>query len=196
MRKYILVLLILLAACAPRAKHTEVSPTPASQAAVPTTASPSTIPATIPPANNGTPTPATAVNADIIPASFFAMNTVNPDDYPKLTFGTLSHPEIGAWAWIEKTKGVYDFSLFDKYISNAAAHGLVDGTNTVDMSITLGETPSWAAADPEIVQNNKGFNVVYIRPCKRPGLGRFCDCGNETLQRRHRASYPLLRIVE
>jgi len=45
-----------------------------------------------------------------IPPSFFAMNTVDENDYPKLTFGTLSHPAIGSWAWIERTKGQYDFS--------------------------------------------------------------------------------------
>jgi hypothetical protein len=82
-----------------------------------------------------------------IPPSFFSMTTVNGNDYPKLTFGTLAHPEIGAWAWIEKTKGVYDFALFDKCVSDAKAHGLGDATNTVSLAITLGSMPPWAAAN-------------------------------------------------
>jgi hypothetical protein len=83
------------------------------------------------------------------------VTTVNGNDYPKLTFGTLAHPEIGAWAWIEKSKGVYDFALFDKYVSDAKAHGLVDATNTVSLAITLGSTPPWAAADPRSCETVK-----------------------------------------
>jgi len=114
--------------------------------------------------SGSTNAPLVAISADTIPASFFAMNTVNPDDYPKLAFGTLSHPEIGAWAWIEQKKGVYDFSIFDKYIRDAAAHGLVDGTNTVNMSMTLGETPPWAAADPKSCKTIKGLSWCTSGP--------------------------------
>ena len=164
MKKYVLVILILLATCAPRAKATRVNPTQASQPSAPTIAPHSTAAATPTANNNVSPTPSVAMSADTIPASFFAMDTVNPDDYPKLTFGTLSHPEIGAWAWIEQNKGVYDFSIFDKYIRDAAAHGLVDGTNTVNMSMTLGETPPWAAADPKSCKTIKGFSWCTSGP--------------------------------
>jgi len=84
------------------------------------------------------------------------MTTVDVIDYPKVTFGTLAHPEIGAWNWIERSKGVYDFSIFDRAVSNAVAHGLVDATNTVSMAITLGSTPPWAAADPSSCAGVKG----------------------------------------
>jgi hypothetical protein len=84
------------------------------------------------------------------------MTTVDENDYPKLTFGTLAHPEIGAWAWIEQSKGSYDFSLFDKYVSGAVGHGLVDTTNTVSLAITLGSAPPWAAADPRSCATFKG----------------------------------------
>ncbi|MGA9100127.1 MAG: hypothetical protein WB392_14480 [Methanotrichaceae archaeon] len=92
-----------------------------------------------------------------IPPSFFAMTTVNISDYPKLTFGTLAHPEIGAWAWIERSKGTYDFTIFDKYVNAAKAHGLVDANNTVNMAITLGTTPPWAAADARSCTMVKGI---------------------------------------
>ena len=165
MQKYIFVVLILmLAACAPRVRHIENGPKQASPPVTPPSVSPSTnIPAS-PSVNNVLSTPSTAIDPDSIPATFFAINTVNPDDYPKLTFGTLSHPEIGAWAWIEKSKGIYDFNLFDKYISDAAAHGLVDGTKTVNMTMTLGETPPWAASDPKSCKTNKGFTWCTSGP--------------------------------
>jgi phospholipase C len=97
-----------------------------------------------------------APGAEALQPSFFAMTTVDPADYPKLTFGTLAHPEIGAWAWIERSKGSYDFTLFDKYVSDAMAHGLVDSTNTVSLAITLGSTPPWAAADPRSCATVRG----------------------------------------
>ena len=97
-----------------------------------------------------------ATDSGAFPPSFFSMTTVNENDYPKLTFGTLAHPEIGAWAWIERSKGSYDFTLFDKYVSDAAGHGLVDTTNTVSLAITLGMTPPWAAADPRSCATVKG----------------------------------------
>ena len=90
MRKYIFVVLILmLAACAPRVRHTENRPTQASQPVTQTSVSPSTnIPAS-PSVNNVLPTPSTAIDPNSIPATFFAMNTVNPDDYPKLASGNI-----------------------------------------------------------------------------------------------------------
>jgi hypothetical protein len=111
--------------------------------------------------------PSASSDPQAIPPSFFAMTTVNGNDYPKLTFGTLAHPEIGAWAWIERSKGSYDFSLFDKYVSAAVAHGLVDSTNTVSLAITLGTTPPWAAADP--------------RSCTAKGMAR-CTSGPANIQ--------------
>ena len=138
-RLFLLGSMFIVCACGLMGKliPSEVSPTQAGQPILPTTA-------------------AATSNPDAIPPSFFAMTTVDGADYPKLQFGTMAHPEIGAWAWIEKTKGTYDFSLFDRYVSEAAAHGLVDGTNTVSLAITLGFTPSWAAADPKSCAMHRG----------------------------------------
>jgi hypothetical protein len=110
------------------------------------------------------PAPLSEVPPGTIPPTFFSMNTVNASDYPGLTFGTLSHPEIGAWAWIEKSKGTYDFSLFDNYIGDAKAHALVDSTNTVNMAMTLGTTPPWAAADPSSCATTKGVGRCTSGP--------------------------------
>lgn len=84
----------------------------------------------------------------VIMPSFFAMNTVKPDDYPKVPFGTLGHPGVGVWPWIERQKGVYDFTQVDAYVDAAVKHGLVDATNTVSMAITLGWSPQWYASNP------------------------------------------------
>jgi len=169
MRKILLVILTLtLASCTPRAGRAEAQPTEAGQSVVPTIASPLNTITSSPTANVAVPTVPTPIDPNTIPASFFAMNTVNPDDYPKLTFGTLSHPEVGAWAWVEKTKGVYDFSLFDHYVSDAVAHGLEDSTNTVNVAITLGETPPWATSDPS--------------SCKPRHDNTFCSSGPANIQ--------------
>ena len=102
-----------------------------------------------------------------VPPSFFGMTTVDGTDYPGVNFGTLGHPRVGAWPWIEKTKGNFDFTVFDRYVDAAAAHGLVDDTNTVDLAITLGGTPAWAAADPA--------------SCRDVGV-QFCTSGPAHLQ--------------
>jgi len=82
-----------------------------------------------------------------IPATFFAMSAVR-GDYPMVTIGTLAHQEF-AWGRIEKSKGNFDFSLFDAYMADAQQHGLVDAaTNTANFAMTLAAgTPGWAVAD-------------------------------------------------
>jgi polysaccharide biosynthesis protein PslG len=110
------------------------------------------------------PTLQQATGPNSIPATFFSMNMTDEEDYPKVTFGTLSHPAIGTWAWVEQTQGKLDFSKFDTKISAAVAHGLVDATtNTAEVSITLGMTPPWAAADP--------------KSCKTTGSITWCTSG-------------------
>ena len=161
----LVVLMFLLVACTLRAKHHEINPTPTNQLILPATTTSSTNVFATVTANFSSPTPAVIANADTIPPSFFAMNTVDENDYPKLTFGTLSHPAIGTWAWIERTKGQYDFSMFDKDISAAVAHGLVNkATNTASVAITLGETPPWAAADPKSCKTTSGLTWCTSGP--------------------------------
>ncbi len=162
MRRLILaVSALMLVACLLPGVQLPAGGAPTSQPATASVAAPSpNAPAT----PGTTQPPPDAAQADAIPASFFAMNTVDPNDDPKLNFGTLAHPEIGAWAWIEKSQGVYDFTLFDRYVRLAQAHGLVDATNTVSLAITLGLTPPWAAADPASCQTTRGFTRCTSGP--------------------------------
>jgi uncharacterized protein (TIGR03437 family) len=81
-----------------------------------------------------------------IPPTFFAMSGVN-GAYPPLWMGTLAHQEF-AWTAIERSRGVFDFSLFDGYVATAVQNGLVDSTNTADVAVTLASgTPAWAVAN-------------------------------------------------
>jgi hypothetical protein len=89
--------------------------------------------------------PAAAQRA--VPRSFFAMSTVDPGDFPQPDIGAVGHLYF-AWTLIEGTKDKFDFTQFDALINAARQRGLVDSTNTVQMAVTLGTTPQWAAADP------------------------------------------------
>src|ERR1700693_18265 len=73
-----------------------------------------------------------------VPSSFFAMSALPVTDFPAVNIGALAHPGF-AWQTIERSRGNFDFQVFDNYVAGAQAHGLVDPTtNTVNMSITLG----------------------------------------------------------
>jgi len=98
---------------------------------------------------------------------FFGITTTSSADFPKVTVGALGHPTSLAWAWIEKSKGVYDFSGFDGYVAAASRQGLLDtATNTVELTMTFGYTPQWAAADPASCANPHGFWRCTSGPAK------------------------------
>jgi uncharacterized protein (TIGR03437 family) len=105
-----------------------------------------------------------AQTARPIPASFFGATTIQAPDYPKFAIGLLGHPSTLAWGWIERSKGVYNFSGFDSYVTQAVQHGLVDDTNTVDMAITFGSTPQWAAADTRTCTSPNGVPICTSPP--------------------------------
>jgi uncharacterized protein (TIGR03437 family) len=89
-----------------------------------------------------------------IPSTFFAMSA-NGGNYPRVTIGTLAHQSF-AWPVIEPSRGKFNFQVFDNYLADAQAHGLVDpATNTVNMAMTLAAgTPGWAVADQKSCGNN------------------------------------------
>jgi hypothetical protein len=93
---------------------------------------------------------AQVTQAAAIPPSFFGVSQWNPNAFPEVNFGFLAH---GPFSWAEIEPAPLDFSgisLFDSYVSQAMDRGLPyydPSTNTVNMAITLGLTPSWATAD-------------------------------------------------
>jgi hypothetical protein len=86
--------------------------------------------------------------AGSLPASFFALNNVDPTDDPSvdgLTYGAVGHPIRLAWPYIETSRGVYDFSFYDEYAAIAPRQGSTG--NIAVMDLTLGITPGWAIAN-------------------------------------------------
>ena len=86
-----------------------------------------------------------------IPASFMGMNTVKATDFPPLPVGMLGHPPTLAWGWIERSRGQFTWTGFDNYVDDAASRG-------IDMVLTFGSTPGWAAANPSSC--HVSFNVT------------------------------------
>jgi hypothetical protein len=98
-----------------------------------------------------------------IPATFFAMNVSEADDYPSLPFGTLGHPATYAWSWTERTKGNFSWTIFDRFVEAARSHGLVDSNGVVNIVITLGLTPGWAVSERHNCEDKFG-----LRQCTDP----------------------------
>jgi hypothetical protein len=83
-----------------------------------------------------------------LPASFFALNNVDPTDDPAadgMTYGAVGHPIRLAWPYIETSRGVYDFSFYDEYAAIAPRQGATG--NIAVMDLTLGMTPGWAISN-------------------------------------------------
>jgi len=105
---------------------------------------------------SGSLTATTAINLTIIvppppgslPASFFALNNVDPTDDPTadgMSYGAVGHPIRLAWPYIETARGVFDFSFYDEYAAIAPREG-PNGIVAV-MDLTLGMTPGWAVSN-------------------------------------------------
>ena len=81
-----------------------------------------------------------------VPASFFALNNVEPSDDPALdgmSYGAIGHPIRLAWPYIEGAKGSFDFSFYDQYANSAPT----DQNGVALFDLTLGMTPGWAVAN-------------------------------------------------
>jgi hypothetical protein len=133
--------------------------TPTSQSTLTLTVSSSAVagPATISvTGTSGTITATATLNLTIIvpppagslPASFFALNNVDPTDDPAtdgMSYGAVGHPIRLAWPYIETSRGVYDFSFYDQYAAIAPREGAT--SNIAVMDLTLGMTPAWAISN-------------------------------------------------
>lgn len=62
--------------------------------------------------------------------------------FPDVSFGMLRLWDAGVtWAKLEPEKGRFDFSVLDRYVSEAQARGQ-------EVILTLGQSPTWASARP------------------------------------------------
>jgi len=80
-----------------------------------------------------------------VPSSLFSMLTHGRNDWPTVPVTGLRLWSTGTyWYMMNPSKGVYDYTTFDNWISTAQANG-------VDLTYTFGETPAWASSDPTAV---------------------------------------------
>jgi hypothetical protein len=102
------------------------------------------------------------------------MTTVDPKDFPAVPIGSVGHPSALAWGWIEQQQGVYTWSMYDQYVSDAQSHGQYDAsTNTVDFVITFGDTPPWAASDLTNCNTNGGLETCPSPPANMSDFQAF-----------------------
>ena len=100
-----------------------------------------------------------------MPASFFALNNVDPTDDPAadgMLYGAVGHPIRLAWPYIETSRGTYDFSFYDQYAAIAPKEG--PGGTVAVMDLTLGITPGWAVADQSTCRALNGGAVGCQAP--------------------------------
>ncbi len=109
-----------------------------------------------------------------IPASFFGVSSVAPNDMPKISYGLLGHGFM-AWPFTAKCKPsgnamdpsnpCYSWSGLDKYVNGAKNAGLVDESGAVLTNIVLGGgTPAWTVADQSTCKLKSGVYVCSIPP--------------------------------
>jgi len=113
-----------------------------------------------------TPPPTTPpASSNGIPASFFALNNVNPGDNPAtdgMSYGAVGHPIKLAWPYIETARGIFDFSFYDQYVAIAPREGT--NGNVAVMDLTLGMTPSWAVTDQSTCRSAPDGTVLCQAP--------------------------------
>ena len=83
-----------------------------------------------------------AAGAQVQP-SFFGMGVTTSLDFPKVAYGTLSHPPV-AWTTVEgKARGTYNWMNMDPFVNHAPR----DADGVAQIVLTMGWTPGWAVAD-------------------------------------------------
>src|SRR5258708_884758 len=78
--------------------------------------------------------------AGSLPASFFALNNVDPTDDPSadgMSYGAVGHPTRLSWPYIETSRGVYDFSFYDEYASIAPRTGSTGNIAVIDLTLGM-----------------------------------------------------------
>jgi hypothetical protein len=84
--------------------------------------------------------------ADGVPSIYMGMQmnsgTIARQPWPSAPFGAQRLWDSGvSWQDINTADGAYDWTLLDKWLSEARVHN-------VDILYTFGETPTWASSDP------------------------------------------------
>jgi hypothetical protein len=131
-----------------------------------------------------------------IPPQFFAVNPWDSNKFPTVSFGMIAHPEF-AWPAIENSRGHYDFSKIDAFINDARTQGgFIDpNTNTINMGLTLGLTPSWAVADQSTCTRNAGGT---LKQCAAPpdNIADWQDFITHLVQHYNGTTQPHMKFYE
>jgi hypothetical protein len=87
-----------------------------------------------------------------VPATYFAMHILQPQDWPAVPVGALGKLTGALWPYVEPTKGQYNWSRIDAFVDVASAHG-------VGVMYSNDGIPPWAAAD-----SSTCFTQPYFGP--------------------------------
>jgi hypothetical protein len=100
-----------------------------------------------------------------IPATFFGLHMHKPvvmgnQPWPTVPFGAGRLWDCGvAWAQVNTSKGVYDWSLLDKWLTAYHEHGIDD------LMYTFGRVPRWASSKPN---NSSCLDKTGLGVCDPP----------------------------
>lgn len=75
-------------------------------------------------------------SAPEIPSTFFAMTTLDANDFPPLSVGAEAHPSAFLWPFIEKKRGSYQWDIIDPFVNDAS-------TRNIPITLAFGKVPGW-----------------------------------------------------
>jgi len=109
-----------------------------------------------------------------IPANFFGMILYDQTTWPTVQFGALGKGLATTWPFIEQTQGVYNWTVLDQYVADAAAHQVPGSSNPVTIYWTNANVPPWAASDPTTCTEYTG-TVIYACTSTVSNIQYFSD---------------------
>ena len=71
-----------------------------------------------------------------IPSTFFAMTTLDANDFPPLSVGAEAHPSAFLWPFIEKKRGSYQWDMIDPFVNDA-------NSRNIPVTLAFGKVPGW-----------------------------------------------------
>jgi hypothetical protein len=98
-----------------------------------------------PPTPTPTPLPSPNPASNTIPPTFFGQtwNSLEASHFPSVPFGTVRLWDTGtSWQQIETSRGVYNWSMLDKWLAMAGSHGQ-------DVLYTFGRVPVWISSNAQ-----------------------------------------------
>jgi hypothetical protein len=95
---------------------------------------------TFPAASPAATPQATGQSATVIPSTFFGMTLINKSNWPTVPFGALGEGTQVGWAYVEQTKGVFDWSNIDAWVNLAQQE-------QISFFYPFGGAPPWAVRD-------------------------------------------------